>query len=179
MISTKMFINYNDKYFLMKKVFVFWILMTLSGDIYAQNQMYLRAYNKDNKRIGQGYFIELNDTFLLLVKSPVPVTDIHYIRNKTSCGNSICVGSVSGVLLGATFSSLFEYGLEAYAADILGSAAIGGALGAFSCIFKNSKKFEVNGNAVEIRNAIDALYRKGNETPPDYYRNKSSKTTGL
>lgn len=143
--------------------------MVLVGSIntFAQNEVtkqniFLRVYNVEGKKIGKGSLLQMNDSLLVLKNSStqeyISLKDIGSIRTKRSAGNNVFIGAASGAVLGAAIGVstadpddfFVSYSAGEGAAIFGGIAALGGgAIGGITSVFKKSKTFVINADMVK------------------------------
>ncbi|MDB9960658.1 hypothetical protein OAD62_01030 [Oceanihabitans sp.] len=159
-----------------KKFAMLLIVAFMSMSLYSQNQtkkkkVFVRVYNFEGKKIEKGHFHYATDSILELRTNDrlmsIAIEDISYIKTKRSTGNSVLVGSVTGVVLGSIIGAATASGEETKETDAWFSggeyttgtspgtgAAIGGGIGiaggalaglGFS-VFKKSKTYLIEGD---------------------------------
>lgn len=144
----------------MKKLITLLMLLVVCSNVCAQNRLFVRLYDLNDKKINKGFILAVNDTILRLKKDTtyvdIPVKTIGTIRTKRTVGNNILIGTLVGSTLFATIGAATadpdSWFLDYTPAEgaIIGTligAPAGAIVGTFSCAFKNSKKFVINGDA--------------------------------
>lgn len=146
------------------RIVIYTLFLILSYSTLAQNTpvtnapRFVRVYDLDNKKIGKGVIIGLNDSALFVQQKNTvfrfPYTDIGQLKTKRSYVHDLFVSmGSSGTLFGV-------FGLMNYNENRIGTVSrgqettagfVGGAmLGALVCsvyqIFKQDEKIKINGN---------------------------------
>ena len=148
------------------KIMVLAILLIFSMDAYAQNEaktqnVFLRVYNLEGKKISKGSIIFINDSLLGLKRSSekvmISIKDVGFIKTKRSAGNNVLIGAASGAVvfgvMGAASADpndwIFGYtaGEGALVFGSLGAIG-GGAIGGLTSLFKKSETYIINGSEV-------------------------------
>lgn len=160
-----------------KKLSLFLMIMTMvmSFQIYAQQnndleKIFVRIYDMKGRKIATGKILSVTDDGIGLKAKKKPVnialSDIGRIKTKRSGGHNVLmgagVGALTGIALGVV-SSDPDAGFLSYSA---GDGAVGGgimlgtagaAIGGITVLFKKSKTYTIEGDAVkweEFRTAI-------------------------
>ena len=124
-----------------------------------KNDMFVRVYNLEGKKINKGIVFTVTDTTLQLKRNGrhenILFSSIGLIKTKHSEGHNVLMGSVIGAssmaLLGAASADpdamIFGYsaGEGAAAGGVLGGIS-GAAIGGITILFKNSKSYLINGD---------------------------------
>ena len=148
------------------KTMALFFLLTFSININAQsatdnNNIFVRVYNMEGKKISKGHLLFAIDTLLGLKKgnkiAKINVSDIGYIKTKRSEGNNVLIGSVIGAssmaILGVASADPGTFlgwtaGEGAAMGVILGAPA-GAAIGGITALFKNSSTYIIDGDLVK------------------------------
>lgn len=160
-----------------KKLSVFLMIMTMvmGSQIFAQQsndlaKIFVRIYDMKGSKLAKGTILSLTDDGIILRAKKKPVSlalsDIGRIKTKRSGGHNVLmgagIGAATGIILGVA-SSDPDAGFLSYSA---GDGAIGGgimlgtagaAIGGITVLFKKSKTYIIEGDAVkweEFRTAI-------------------------
>lgn len=145
------------------------LTLLLSINISAQEEnktqnLFVRVFNMDGKKIGKGHIHSINDSLLILSKSK-KLKELHFkeigkIKTKRSGGHNVLVGATSGILVGVILGSAnpptnSSGGTFTWAGGSSGEELVSGVtvgiisgtiVGGVSTLFKNSKKHTINGN---------------------------------
>jgi len=127
-------------------------------DTIQTKKIFVRVFNESGNKIAKGKIFSLTDDAIYLSKGEKSVTislkDIGYIRTKHSAGHNVLLGAgagaAAGMILGAASADSdgwFGY-TEAEGATGFGllMGTVGAAVGGITVLFKNSDKFEINGD---------------------------------
>ena len=149
------------------KTMTLFFLLIFSINNYAQsgtdnNNIFVRVYNMEGKKISKGHVLFAIDTLLKLKKgnkiAKINVSDIGYIKTKRSEGNDVLIGSVIGassmaILGGASAepdAMIFGYSAgEGAAVGVLLGAPAGAAIGGITALFKNSSTYIIDGDLLK------------------------------
>lgn len=155
------------------KPIVLFIFISIAANAHAQQadipapeprKIFLRLYDDNDNKIGDGDFVSATDSTLLLKKGrktkTVPVTTIYAIKTKHGYGYSVLVGTTSGLFAGSLvylISAMAIMGQTNIASDTeynLGLVAImapvaGAAVGIGAEQFRKSDTFLIHGNTAE------------------------------
>ena len=144
------------------KNLIFAITLILGTNVCAQNifennNVFVRVYDLQGKKISKGNILSISDSLLLLKgkREPMKIAtrSIGLIKTKHSGGNNV----LKGALIGATGLAILMVataGEEGTYHDAAGGAAagvfvggiFGAAVGGVTSLFKNSKTYEINGD---------------------------------
>jgi hypothetical protein len=145
------------------KIMSLLVVLTFSINVNAQsatdNNIYVRVYDMEGKKISKGHVLFAIDTLLGLKKgnkiAKINVSDIGHIKTKRSEGHDVIKGSVIGassmaILLAASGGpdSFWTVG-EGVAAGVLLGAPAGAAIGGITALFKNSSTYIIDGDLVK------------------------------
>lgn len=138
--------------------------ITFFTNVYAQKPaietgMFIRVYNLKGQKIGKGKLFTASDTLLTLKKNSkfinIEPLDIGIIKTKRSVGHNFLMGSIIGgtsmAVLGAASADpdawIFGYtAAEGATGGVVVGGISGAAIGGITILFKNSKKFIINGD---------------------------------
>ncbi len=151
----------------MKNLF-FAIALLLSISISAQERaekanVFVRVYDLQGKKISKGNILSISDTLLQLKgkREPIKIAarSIGFIKTKHSGGNNILIGGVSGgafmAILGIATADPDEFlgytAAEGAALGVFLGAPIGVAIGGITALLKNSRSYEINGDALKLK----------------------------
>ncbi|MFK7834195.1 MAG: hypothetical protein AB8B52_13055 [Winogradskyella sp.] len=120
--------------------------------------IFLRVYNLEGKKIANAYLVNIDDSGLYVeVKDSlqlIPIAKIGKIKTKKSFGGNVLFGSLIGTTLGlalivgdAETGRSSVYSGEERIVAVAGGMFIGAAVGLGTGLFKNSKVYQINGNA--------------------------------
>ena len=147
------------------KIMSLLVVLTFSINVNAQsatdNNIYVRVYDIEGKKISKGHVLFAIDTLLGLKKGnkiiKINVSDIGHIKTKRSEGHDVIKGSVIGAssmaILGAVSADPGAFlgwtaGEGAALGVILGAPA-GAAIGGITALFKNSSTYIIDGDLVK------------------------------
>ena len=159
------------------------IVLLISVTIYGKtenknNQLFVRVYNLEGKKIKKGKLISVSDTKLQLkrakgVKS-IDIKDIGKIKTKRSAGHNVLMGAAIGATTVSAISiasidpndSEFildatpdTYG-EAIVTGVIAGGFLGSAIGALTIPFKNSATFIINGDLSKFKIFKDTIDKR-------------------
>lgn len=146
--------------------------------LYAQDagtvkQAFVRIYNLEGKKITKGRVAGVSDTKITLLRNKVTeeidIREIGFIRTRHSLGHNVLIGSVAGSALFSTIFAaeadpdlpLFGYSAsEGVLAGLILGAPIGAGIGALTTLFKEQKRYEIDGEKNQWLRIKDGLLRK-------------------
>ena len=146
------------------KLFLFLLFVILSSSIYAKKLIFVRVYDISGKKIDKGHVSSVTDTTLLLegknTTRSISIKSIGFIKTKHSAGNNILMGSIitssilgiAGLVIDPGPSNGIALSFsrsDAAAGGLLVGIPFGDVFGCIATLFKNSKKYLVNGDAVK------------------------------
>lgn len=164
---------------LMKRLILFFFLLTICHPLYPQkNQLFVRVYDLNDKKINKGFVIAVNDSLLRIKKDTsyvdIPVKTIGTIRTKKSVGNNVLIGSLMGAaVVGGIGAATAEPDAEimgytageGFIIGVIFGAPTGAIIGTFSAGLKNSKTFKIDGDLEKwkaFREHLTATGKRGN-----------------
>jgi hypothetical protein len=165
----------------MKKVLLLLTLL-ISFSIAAQKEnrtqnLFVRVFDIDGKKIGKGHIYSINDSLLVLSKNKrtkeLYLIGIGKVKTKRSGGHNMIVGVSSGILAGAILGSVnppteSAGGTFTWAGGSSGEELVSGVtvgilsgtiIGGISILFKNSKTFIIEANPEKWDVFVEAVSR--------------------
>lgn len=146
------------KNFSLSMLVIFISALTFSTKINAQKSIFVRVYDLSGKKISKGRTFTVSDTSLQLVGKSEPidisVRSIGSIKTKHSAGNNVLIGSIAAfplAIIGAATAEpnakILGYTAgEGAAGGALVGLPVGAAIGGVTILFKNSKRFIIDGD---------------------------------
>lgn len=139
------------------------VVLVFSTSIHSQESniekdIFVRVFNIEGKKIGKGRIAFANDTILKLKKGKknisIEINKIGSLKTKRSGGNSILVGSIVGMSVGAVLgASTTDPDTSWWLTPAEGATAFGllgvlggGAVGGIVAGSKNMQTFIINGD---------------------------------
>ena len=137
--------------------------MSSQQEIRTQN-LFIRVFDLDGKKIGKGHIYSINDSLLILSKNKtlkeLSMKEIGKIKTKRSGGHNVLLGATSGILVGAILGSInpptdssggtFTWAGgssgDEFASGLTVGVLTGTIIGGISGLFKNPKTFNIEAN---------------------------------
>ena len=142
-------------------VFIFGFTMN-SQDSVTYQDIFIRIYNQDGKKIAKGKLVSVNDSTLFLnlngQRKTVPLASITTIKTKRSGGNNVAVGAGIGTVVFGVIGAISlgndpfwnDSSLGAGLGAIAGAPA-GAIAGAIVASYKKKKIYSINGNTENLK----------------------------
>ncbi|MDI3320634.1 hypothetical protein [Pinibacter soli] len=141
------------------KLLALLVSITLCYSICAQKPLFIRVYNFEGEKVDKGFILAITDTLVIIAgdkgNDTIRVKDIGAIRTKHSAAHNLGIGAGIGtvgfVTYGIASADPDEFlGYTAAEGALMGlivGVPVGGALGALTLPFKDSKHFIIYGDA--------------------------------
>lgn len=154
----------------MKKVVL--ALLLVSGlscsaqEFIPSDLVFLRIYGIDGKKMASGHLESVTDQTLVLRSTKkdsmlyIPVSELGRLRTKKSVGGYVLIGGLIGGSLGYALLNIDEDGIVPNfnsPGEVISIVAAGAIVGAGTSAFRKSKRYDINGDSMNLKAFINDL----------------------